>query len=98
MAKKFNYSVDDGYTQLQVQMELLELLLVEDATYPWNIADPQSEIYFANQEQSFTSLDDPQEIVTGLDFFTQLEEIWSVIALPADDLSLNMPKNVPQNE
>ncbi len=80
MAKKFNYFGDDSYTQLQVQMELLELLLhSEDGIYPWNIADPQSEIYFADQEQG-TTLNDSEDAMQ-LRFFTQLEEIWSAIAL-----------------
>jgi len=80
MAKKFNNSADDTHPPSQVQMKLLELLLeTEEAAYPWNTADPKSEVYFANREQEFTLEDwSEEEIATrSQTFFTQLEEIWS---------------------
>lgn len=80
MAKEFNNSVDDSYTRSQVQVELLELLLEPDeATYPWNTTDPESEVYFASREQDFTLENwSESEIATRSQaFFTELEEIWS---------------------
>lgn len=81
----------DGNYALQVQMELLQLLVEsEGTTYPWNTGDPESEIYFADQEQDFTLEDwSEEEIVTrSQSFFTRLEETWAATTV----------KDVPENE
>lgn len=90
MVKDTNLA-DDSYTSLQVAVELLQLLLeTEDTNYPWNTVDPESEIYFAEQEQNFTLEDwSETEIATrSQSFFTRLEETWSATTI----------KDVPENE
>ncbi|MBD2293923.1 hypothetical protein H6G06_10550 [Anabaena sphaerica FACHB-251] len=65
-----------------VDLELLEaLLLPEDATYPWNLADQESEAYFNQLEQQFECEDLLAEDLTGRsqDFYHNLDEIWSQV-------------------
>ena len=100
MAKEFPHPANDSQRS-QVQMELLELLLEpDDATYPWNTTELESEAYFADREQGFPPLDwCEEEVAMRLHFFNQLEEIWSEIAPTADNLaSPDIPKDVSQNE
>ncbi len=63
-----------------VELDLLATLLEpEDATYPWNPADPESEAYFSEMEQEFMideSLE--SEIATrSQTFYNQLNTLWS---------------------
>lgn len=86
MVKNIN-SLDDSYTS-KLQGELLQLLL-ESPNYPWNTADPESEIYFASREQDFM-LEDWSEAEIAMrsqSFFTKLEKTWSTII-----------KDVPESE
>lgn len=100
MAKEFTNSADDRHNLAQVQVELLELLLEPDeATYPWNPTELESEAYFVKQEQGFPLLDCcEEEMAMQLHFCTQLEEIWSAIAPTADNSASPHSKDVPQNE
>ena len=74
MPRQCHGSEDKYYTQ--AQMDLLEALLnPEDAMYPWNTADPDSEVYFAEREQDFL-IEDWIEDALPQTFFNQLEQIW----------------------
>lgn len=79
MPEQFHSPEDKDYTQAQAQMDLLEALLeLDDAPYPWNPADPESEAYFAEREQDFLPQDwSEEEIATSQSFFNQLEQLWS---------------------
>lgn len=83
MPKQSHGLEDDYYTQ--AQMDLLEALLdPDDAPYPWNTADPDSEAYFAEQEQNFLIEDWAEEDTNSQVFFDQLEQIWSTNTATAD--------------
>lgn len=72
MTKQFNLS--------QVELELLEALLQpEDATYPWNPADENSEEYFLQLEEQFGLQDVLAEELTtrSHDFYDHLESLWN---------------------
>ncbi|MEA5578215.1 hypothetical protein [Anabaena sp. UHCC 0451] len=67
---------------LIVDLELLEALLKpEDATYPWNLVDQESEAYFNELEQQFECEDLLAEDLTrrSQDFYHNLDEIWSQV-------------------
>lgn len=87
MVKDIN-SVDDTYTA-KLQAELLQLLLEKEVNYPWNTADPESEIYFASQEQDFMleEWSEAEIAMRSQTFFTKLEQTWSTII-----------KDVPETE
>lgn len=63
-------------------LELLETLLEpEDETYPWNLADQESEAYFNQLEQQFECEDLLGEDLTrrSQDFYHHLDGIWSQV-------------------
>ena len=87
MANKSNGS--DTYSSLpsQIDLELLEALLEpDDATYPWNPADEESEAYFHELEQQFGMEDLLEEELTtrSQDFYSHLDTLWSGIASTPD--------------
>ena len=87
MANKSNGS--DTYSSLpsQIDLELLEALLEpDDATYPWNPADEESEAYFHELEQQFGMQDLLEEELTtrSQDFYSHLDTLWSGIASTPD--------------
>ncbi|MEH2121944.1 hypothetical protein [Nostoc sp.] len=87
MANKINGS--DTYSSLpsQIDLELLEALLEpDDATYPWNPADEESEAYFHELEQQFGIQDLLEEELTtrSQDFYSHLDTLWSGIASTSD--------------
>ncbi len=43
-----------------VSADFLATLLVEDTFYPWNPADPASEVFFCQMEQDLSLLDGEQ--------------------------------------
>ncbi|AFY32560.1 hypothetical protein [Calothrix sp. PCC 7507] len=66
--------------QSSVELDLLAALLEpEDATYPWNPADPESEAYFSELEQQFMIDDllDSSIATRSQTFYTQLDNLWS---------------------
>lgn len=82
MANEFSRSEDTNYTPSPEQVDLLEALLEpDDAPYPWNTADPDSEAYFAEREQEFVLEDWSEEEMTARSqaFFTELTQLWSAI-------------------
>ncbi|WP_445635121.1 hypothetical protein NSTC745_07037 [Nostoc sp. DSM 114161] len=83
MTNKINGSDTFYSLQSQVDLELLEALLEpEDASYPWNVADEESEAYFQELEQQFESQDLIDEDLTkrSQDFYNHLDTLWSGIS------------------
>ncbi|MGH7999508.1 MAG: hypothetical protein ACREPR_08805 [Brasilonema sp.] len=79
MTQQINGSKISHPLRDQVDLELLEALLEpEDATYPWNLADEQSEDYFAQLEQQFQLEDVLDEELTERSqaFYNRLDTLW----------------------
>jgi hypothetical protein len=87
MIKQINNS--DNFTSLPSQVELdflAALLEPEDASYPWNPADQESEAYFCALEQQFLSDDlwEEEELKTrSQGFFQQLDTMWPEAPIPS---------------
>ncbi|QSJ17045.1 hypothetical protein JYQ62_36255 [Nostoc sp. UHCC 0702] len=83
MINKINTS-DTFHTLLsQVELELLEVLLEpEDATYPWNPTDEQSQAYFDELEHQFIThnLLDEELTTHSQSFYNQLDTLWSEVS------------------
>ncbi|MEH2140917.1 hypothetical protein [Nostoc sp.] len=99
MAHKINDL--DTYSSLpsQIDLELLEALLEpDDATYPWNPADEESEAYFHELEQQFGMEDLLEEELTtrSQDFYSHLDTLWSGIA-SVPDYNSNLQQAVVLN-
>jgi len=80
MTNKFKASETFYPLTSQVELEFLEALLEpDDATYPWNPADEESETYFLQLEQQFLMQDVLEEELTPRShaFYNQLDELWS---------------------
>ncbi|MBE8970682.1 hypothetical protein IQ277_32080 [Nostocales cyanobacterium LEGE 12452] len=87
MAHKINGSDTFSSLPSQVDLELLEALLEpEDANYPWNPGDEESEAYFQELEQQFGMEDllDEELMRRSQDFYGHLDTLWSSIS-PAPD-------------
>ncbi|MFN6530983.1 hypothetical protein [Nostoc sp. ChiSLP03a] len=82
MAHKINGSDTFSSLPSQVDLELLEALLEpEDANYPWNPSDEESEAYFQELEQQF-GMEDLQGVELmrrSQDFYGHLDTLWSSI-------------------
>lgn len=79
MAKKINTSKTSHPLKSQVDLELLEALLQpDDATYPWNPVEEESENYFAQLEQQFQLEDVLDEELTQRSqaFYNHLDTLW----------------------
>lgn len=66
----------------QMELELLAVLLEpEDATYPWNPADDESEAYFDELERQFAIQDvlDEELSTRASTFYNQLDTLWSEV-------------------
>ncbi|MBD2353407.1 hypothetical protein H6G41_02010 [Tolypothrix sp. FACHB-123] len=87
MINKINNS--DNFTSLPSQVELdflAALLEVEDATYPWNPGEQESEAYFCALEQQFLSdelWEEEQLTMRSQDFYRQLDALWPEDAIPS---------------
>ncbi|MEH1818140.1 MAG: hypothetical protein V7L31_03420 [Nostoc sp.] len=82
MANKINGSDTFSSLPSQIDLELLEALLEpEDATYPWNPGDDESEAYFQELEQQFGMDDLLDEELTrrSQDFYGHLDTLWADI-------------------
>ena len=91
MANKINGSDTSSSLPYKADLELLEALLEpDDATYPWNLADEESEAYFHELEQQFGMQDLLEEELTtrSQDFYSHLDTLWSGIS-PASDSNHN---------
>jgi len=83
MANKINGSDTFSSLPSQLDLEFLEALLEpDDATYPWNPTDEQSEAYFSELEQQFVIEDSLDEELTmrSQDFYSHLDTLWSNIS------------------
>lgn len=82
MAKNMNASETFHHLTSQFDLELLEALLEpEDATYPWNPADEESEIYFQELEEQFAQDLTDEELTTHSQaFYGKLDTLWSKIS------------------
>ncbi|GAX39111.1 hypothetical protein NIES4075_00620 [Tolypothrix sp. NIES-4075] len=82
MAKKMNASETFYPLPSQFDLELLSALLEpEDATYPWNPADEESEIYFRELEEQFAQDLTDEELTTHSQaFYGKLDTLWSEIS------------------
>lgn len=107
MAKKTNDSDTFFSLPSQLDLEFLETLLeAEDATYPWNPADDQSEAYFHELEQQFVMQDLLESELTtrSSDFYSHLDKLWSNISLgssydhnPQQAVVLNLQETLRAN-
>jgi hypothetical protein len=80
-----------------VDLDLLEALLKpEDGTYPWNLADQESEAYFNQLEQQFECEDLLAEDLTrrSQDFYSHLDGIWSQVYHSKTDRDEQPPKSI----
>ncbi|MBW4608996.1 MAG: hypothetical protein KME22_17760 [Hassallia sp. WJT32-NPBG1] len=82
MVKNINASETSYSLPSQFDLELLEALLEpEDATYPWNPADEESEMYFQELEEQFAQDLTDEELTTGSQaFYEKLDTLWSEIS------------------
>ena len=99
MAHKINGSDTFPSLPSQVDLELLEALLEpEDANYPWNPGDEESEAYFQELEQQF-AMEDLQGVELmrrSQDFYGHLDTLWSSIT-PTPDQNHNLQQAVVLN-
>ncbi|MHC5936299.1 hypothetical protein [Nostoc sp.] len=87
MAKKIDGSDIFSFLPSQVELEFLEALLEpEDATYPWNPGDEESEAYFQGLEEQFGMPDlvDEELMRRSPDFYNHLDTLWSDITSTPD--------------
>ncbi len=84
MTNKINSSDASNSLPSQVDLEFLETLLEEsdNATYPWNPADKESEAYFHELEQQFVMHDLLEDELTtrSQSFYSHLDTLWSGIS------------------
>jgi hypothetical protein len=92
MTHKINGSDTFHSLVSQMELELLEALLEpEDATYPWNPADDESEAYFCEVEQQFLMQDllDEELTTQSQAFYSQLDILWSEVPHKTHHLVVN---------
>ena len=79
MANEFSRIEANDDSRSLTELELLEALLADDVTYPWNPNDLESEEYFVEQSRQFPFEDwSESEITTRSDaFFSKIELLWS---------------------
>ncbi|MBF2006324.1 MAG: hypothetical protein IGS49_12860 [Chlorogloeopsis fritschii C42_A2020_084] len=80
MNNKINGSDDFQTLPSQMHLEFLEALLqVEDATYPWNPSEEQSEEYFIQLDEQFALKDvlEDELTVRSQAFYSQLDTLWA---------------------
>ncbi|PIG95036.1 hypothetical protein [Gloeocapsopsis sp. IPPAS B-1203] len=90
MAQEFNPAQDESkYTPSPAQLDLLEALLSsENATYPWNPADPEAAVYFEEQDQLAIELLSQEEIKTrSQQFHSELEKTWYKVTFNRNNFS-----------
>jgi hypothetical protein len=80
MINQINGVDTSNFLQSPVHLEFLSALLApEDATYPWNLADQESEDYFNQLEQQFECDDllGDELARRSQNFYHHLDELWS---------------------
>ena len=96
MANEFTDLERHNFTASQAKMDLLEALLEpEDAVYPWDTADPESETYFANREEELVLEDwlEPEMRQRAQTFFTKLTELWEDVTPQAECFAVTTDAN-----
>ncbi|MDM9383322.1 hypothetical protein QUB80_21760 [Chlorogloeopsis sp. ULAP01] len=112
MNNKINSSDDFQTLPSQMDLEFLEALLQpEDATYPWNPIQEQSDEYFAQLEEQFALQDVLEDELTirSQAFYSQLDTLWtanteqyncsmkqSIVARLQESLQTSFATRVPQ--
>ena len=95
MINKINNSDTFSSLPSQVELDFLAALLEpEDASYPWNPADGESEAYYCALEQQFLSDDlweEEQLTKRSQDFYRQLDALW-----PENPIHSNHKTNISQ--
>jgi hypothetical protein len=87
MAHQINKSDTFSSLPSQVDLEFLEALLEpEDAIYPWNPVDDESEAYFQELEQQLGIQDllDEELTMRSQDFYSHLDTLWCGITSTPD--------------
>lgn len=99
MTNEFNFSADYNYTQSSAREDLLEALLgPDDAPYPWDMAEPESEAYFASGENLLFEDWSENEIATRAQtFFVQLEQIWCATTSAAGNPAVALDNFIQTN-
>lgn len=71
--------------QAQAELELLQLILEEPPSYPYNPAEPETEAYFAALEQEVLATGWSVEDLTaqGQVLSNRIDQLWSAFATPA---------------
>lgn len=90
MANEFNRS-EDSYTPSPAQLDLLKVILEpDDAPYPWDTADLESEAYFLKAEQEFVVEEwlDAEITTQAPIFFAHLDQLWTTPTNAATDVSI----------
>lgn len=77
--------------QAQAELELLQLILEEPPSYPYNPAEPETEAYFAALEQEVLATGWSVEDLTqqGQVLSHHLNELWSAFSIPADVVAVD---------
>ncbi|MFQ4146195.1 hypothetical protein [Chlorogloeopsis sp. ULAP02] len=112
MNNKINSSDDFQTLPSQMHLEFLEALLQpEDATYPWNPTQEQSDEYFAQLEEQFALQDvlEDELTVRSQAFYSHLDTLWtantehyncsinpSIVARLQESLQTSFAARVPQ--
>jgi len=70
-----------------VELELLDSLIVDEIAYPWNPADPESEMYFEAIEQDLTVEELSDEVLASRTprWAAQLELLWQENSAETED-------------
>lgn len=100
MANEFSRSEANDDSPSLTELELLEALLApNDAAYPWNPTDPESEAYFMEQEQQFLLEDWWEEEIADRTskFFSQIEQIWRETTLASEATSVTDVNHLQAN-
>ncbi|AFZ31880.1 hypothetical protein Glo7428_3401 [Gloeocapsa sp. PCC 7428] len=81
MAQEFNPAQDGSKSPPSpAQLDLLAALLSsENATYPWNPADPETEIYFEEQDALVSEVSSAEFQARSQHFYSKLTELWSAV-------------------
>jgi hypothetical protein len=87
--------------QAQTELELLQLIVQEEQSYPWNPAEPGTEAYFAELEQMVATEWYPGELaMQGKALAQQLDQMWSTLPsmapAPHTDLFQQLASHIPQ--
>ncbi len=87
MSSKYHENCEDALSG--TQGELLEVLLqLGDDYYPWNPAEPEAEMYFAELEREFALWDGQDEAQfesASQGLFDQLHQCWASVSVSVDN-------------